>query len=112
MKKRALKYTSDQLFYNSLIDILKTPPVPTIHTQVDVNVIDAATGLPLAGVVVTVSRSSKTMTTNIAGLAHYDTCHHGQAVVTANLTGYQPFKGNYNIERSKVNTINISLDKI
>ena len=111
IKKRALKYASDTPFYDALLDVLKTPPVPNTHTQVHVVVIDAATGLPLPGVLISISRSKNTIITNAAGISHYDTCPNGLSEVTASLTGFDTFKGNYNIEQAKVNTINISLNK-
>lgn len=109
IKKRALKYTKDEVFYKSLSDVLKTPPVPVRHTEIDVIATNEATSDPLAGVKVTVSLTPKVVFTNEKGVGHYDSCKPGEAVITAELEGFQTFKGTYIIRRSELNVIRIKL---
>ena len=110
IKKLAKKYlVTNPAFYDGLQKVCKIPPITVRHTPVIVAVTEAATGLPLANVRGTLSKTTELGVGTDAGIINYTNVSAGLAIATCMLDGYITGVKNVSIKRGKANSFSFAL---
>lgn len=111
IKKLAKKYQlTNPTFYDGLKKVCKIPAVTVRHTPVNIAVTEAATGLPLANVTATLSKTTELGVSTDAGIIHFTNVSAGTAIATCMLEGYITGIKNVKIKRGKTNDFTFALE--
>ena len=110
IKKLAKKYlVTNPTFYDGLEKVCKIPPITIRHTPVIITVTEAATGLPLAKVHSTLSKTTELGVGTDAGIVNYTNVSAGLAIATCMADGYITGVRRVRIKRGKTNAFAFAL---
>jgi len=110
LKKLARKYSAtNPTFYNELVRVCKLPAISIRHTPVNITVTDAATGLPLPGVIGTLSKTAELGVGTQSGIINYTNVLAGKAIATYAHPGYITGIQNIKIKRGRTNAFAFAL---
>jgi len=99
-------------FFDALVAVCKTPAVAVQHTNIDVTVKDSVTNNPVAGAMATLSNSKKTAASINTGFLHFEEVSAGNATLSINAKGYNPFNMLIHINSGKDNSFDVALEKV
>ncbi len=109
LKKLIKKYKkSNSLFYKSLVNVMK-PKFTVHHTDVDLLIIDAITGLPIPEAVATFSDSAKTGVSKEDGSLLVEEVAHGEEIMTITSANHLPSVTTIKIVSGRTNSFKIML---
>jgi len=99
---------SNESYYNSLVDLAK-PKIAVQHTNVEIFVHNAITGLGINHAEASFSNSKKTGTSTEDGMISVEEIMHGNPMLSVKATGFQPYLGMIHIASGKDNNFTIPL---
>ena len=110
IKKLAKNYLlTNPTFYDGLQRVCKIPPITVRHTPVMIDVTDVVTGLPLAKVRGTLSKTTELGVGTDAGIINYTNVSAGLAIATCMLDGYITGVKSVRIKRGRTNEFSFAL---
>ena len=110
IKKLAKEYEVTNItFYEGLEKVCKIPPITVRHTPVIIAITDVATGLPLAKVKGTLSKTKELGVGTDEGIINYFNVSAGAAISTYTLDGYLTGLQKVRIKRGKTNVFAFAL---